>query len=88
MVIENQILSAMDSGSAYGSAGGTVMDQLNEIANRRAALNVLVQQQGTLLQKLSDEDWVNYSERLKAFGGIQTLQWLVQKYGNSERTGQ
>jgi hypothetical protein len=78
----------MDSGSAYGSSGGTVRDQFNEIAQRRAALNVLVQQQGTLLQKLSDEDWVSYSQRLKAFGGVQGLQWLVQKYGNKEQPRQ
>lgn len=82
--IENQILGAMDPNSPYGSGGQTVKDQLDHIAQQRAALGNLLRQQDGLLQTLSEQDWMSYSDRLKIVGGWQTLQWLVNKYGQRQ----
>jgi hypothetical protein len=79
--IESQILGAMDLNSPYGSGGQTVKDQLDYIAEQRAALGNLLRQQDGLLQMLSEQDWMSYCDRIKVVGGLQALQWLVNKYG-------
>ena len=74
-------ISAMDPNSPYGDNGQTVQDQLNQIAQQRAALNALGQQAGPLLPTLSDQDWISYTDRKMLFGDEAAVQWLVNKYG-------
>jgi hypothetical protein len=73
---------AMKPTSAYG-AGQTVNDRLTELARQRDLLDQLEAQgdQPTLRQKVSDQDWITYKDRWRAFGEETALQWLVAKYG-------
>jgi len=79
--IQDQMLGMMDVNSPYGASGQTVQDKLNQIAGQRAAIKAMVQQEPGILQSMSNDDAINYSDRMKAFGGYQALQWLVSKYG-------
>jgi hypothetical protein len=81
MSIERLALSAMDPNSPYGGNGQTVQDQLNQIAQQEAAGEELWQQAKPLLQTLSDQDWINYTDRRMIFGELAALQWVVSKYG-------
>jgi hypothetical protein len=71
----------MNPNSAYGGNGQTVRDQLTQIAQQTAALNKLGQQAGSLMPMMSDQDWINYTDRRKISGEAAGLQWLVSKYG-------
>ena len=79
--IEKIALSAMDPNSSYGDNGQTVQDQLNQIAQNRAAINELVQQATPWLPTMSDQDILNYENRRRAFGEVAALQWVASKYG-------
>ena len=81
MEIENQFLGMMNPNSAFGSSGQIVRNQLDELDQRRAALKTLVQQANGILAAISDQDLINYTDRMRVFGGIQAMQWLVDKNG-------
>jgi hypothetical protein len=81
LAIETIALKAMDPNSPYGSNGQTVQDQLNQIAQQRAAIHELGDQAGPLLPMMSDQDMLNYENRRRAFGEAAAIQWLVSKYG-------
>ncbi len=81
LAVERMAFSAMDPNSPYGNNGQTVQDQLNQLAQQRAALKGLVQQVDSLLETMSDQDWINYTDRWMIFGELAANQWLVNKHG-------
>ena len=81
LAVERMALSTMDPNSPYGDNGQTVQDQLNQIAQQRAALKAPTQQIDSLLETMSDQDWINYINRWMIFGEEAADQWLVNKYG-------
>jgi hypothetical protein len=81
MAVESIALNAMDPNSPYGGNGQTVQDQINQIVQQRAAGRELWQQAEPLMQTLSDQDWINYTDRRMLFGEEAALQWVVNKYG-------
>jgi len=72
--IEKIAFSAMDPNSPYGNSGQTVQDQLNQIAQQRAAIKQLCDQAVPLLPTMSDQDILNYENRRRAFGEVAALQ--------------
>jgi hypothetical protein len=81
LAVERMALSAMDPNSLYGDNGQTVQDQLNQLTQQRAVLKASVQQAGSLLETMPDQDWINYTDRWMIFGELAANQWLVNKYG-------
>jgi RNA polymerase sigma factor (sigma-70 family) len=81
MSIKTLALGAMDPNSSYGGTGQTVQDQLNQIAQQRAAINELVQQAEPLMPAMSEQDVLNFENRRKIFGEVAAMRWLVSKYG-------
>jgi RNA polymerase sigma factor (sigma-70 family) len=81
IAIQRTALGTMDPGSPYGDAGQTVQDQLNQLAQQRAGMKGLGQQVESLMNTMSDQDWVNYTDRWMIFGEFSANQWLVTKYG-------
>jgi RNA polymerase sigma factor (sigma-70 family) len=79
--IETLALNAMNPNSTYGDNGQTAQDQLNQIAQNRAAVNELVRQAESLMPMMSDQDVLNYENRRKIFGELAALRWVVSKYG-------
>jgi hypothetical protein len=71
----------MDPNSPYGDSGQSVQDQLNQLTQQRAALKDLGQQIGSLLEKVSDQDWISYYNRWMISGEAAAGQWPVNKYG-------
>jgi RNA polymerase sigma factor (sigma-70 family) len=81
VAIEKFALNAMNPNTSYGDNGQTVQDQLNQIAQNRAATSGLIQQAQSLMTQMSDQDWINYDNRRMVFGEVAADQWLVSKYG-------
>jgi RNA polymerase sigma factor (sigma-70 family) len=81
IAVERMALASMNPNSPYGDTGRTVQDQLNQLTQQRVALRSLVQQVDGILPTVSDQDWVNYTDRWMVFGEAAANQWLVEKYG-------
>jgi len=80
--IESMALQAMNPASPYGTAGQTVKDRLNELAQQHAVVTEL-ERQGDApewLQSVPERDWITYKDRWRAFGEEAALRWLVGKY--------
>jgi RNA polymerase sigma factor (sigma-70 family) len=79
--IERFALGEMDPNSPYGSNGQTVQDRMNQLDQQIAAHIELAKQVNPLQQTMSDQDWISYNDRIKAFGEEVAWQWLVNKHG-------
>ena len=77
-------LNAMDPNSVYGADGQTVQDQLNQISQTKATINALDAQTEPLMHNLTDQDWVNFTNRRMLFGEVAAMQWVVNKYGQAQ----
>jgi RNA polymerase sigma factor (sigma-70 family) len=82
MNIEYNALKAMDPKSAYGSAGQTVQDQLNQIAQQKTVLKSMNDQfYNSVAPMMSQQDWISFQQRQNIFGETAAQQWFIGKYG-------
>jgi hypothetical protein len=78
--VERMALSAMDPNASIGN-GRTVQDELNWIAQTRQTFKDLDTQSQPLMPNLTDQDWVNFTNRRLLFGEAAAMQWVLNKYG-------
>jgi hypothetical protein len=81
VAIQAMALNAMEPNSPYGTAGQTVKDRIDELAQQRKDIKELVQQFDGAQRRMSDQDWISYKDRWRAFGEEAALRWMVSKYG-------
>jgi hypothetical protein len=81
MAIQRLALGARDPTSPYGAAGQTVQDRLDQLVQQRTAIQDLAKQFQQLQQAMSPQDWINYNDRIRAFGEESAFRWLIDKYG-------
>jgi hypothetical protein len=67
--------------SPYGNSGLTAQEQLDRLTQQKTAISVLFRDNESLLENLSDQDWISYIDRDKSFGEEAALRWVVSKYG-------
>jgi len=88
--IERQILERMDPTNSYDTAGRTVQDRLNELAQRREDIRELqgaVDPDGRwdsltgVLQSLSEQDLISFFDRIKVTGELEALRWARTRLG-------
>jgi RNA polymerase sigma factor (sigma-70 family) len=79
--IETAALSGLDPSAPYDSAGQTVQNRLDQLAQQKATLQTLTAQADPLWQTLSDQDWVDFHTQLATSGEETALHWLVSNYG-------
>src|ERR1017187_29307 len=77
--VERNALRAMDPNSPYGSNGQTVQDRLSQLTQQIAAGYELDKQADPLVQTMSDQDWISFTDRSRVFGEQAALRWLVNK---------
>ena len=81
MNIEYNALKAMDPNSPYGSAGQTVQDQLNQLAQQKTALKSVNDQfNNSVTPMMSQQDWISFQQRQNIFGEAAAQQWFIGKY--------
>ncbi len=81
IAIERIALNGLDPNSPYGSAGGTVKDRLDQLAQQRQDLEQLARQTEALQPLMSDQDLISYKDRWRNFGEAAAGRWLINKYG-------
>ena len=80
LAIERNALNAMNPNSAYGNGGLTVSERLQQIAQQNTELKTFAQQFGNVQAQMTAQDWINYSDRRRAFGEFAAERWFVNKY--------
>jgi len=73
-------LRAMNQAGLSDDGGQNVQARLDELAQQRTAIVNLTAQFDTLEQRMSDQDWISYKDRWRAFGEEAALRWAVSKY--------
>ena len=81
MAIQGIALRGMDPNSPFDAGGQTVQGQLDELTRQRASIRELTSQFDTLQQRMSDQDWISYKDRWRAFGEMSALRWMINKHG-------
>jgi hypothetical protein len=81
IAIQNIALKAMDPNRPFGDGGQTVQNQLDELTRQRAAIRELTSQFDSLQPRMSDQDWISYKDRWRAFGEMAALRWMIDKHG-------
>ena len=81
IAIERIALNGLDPNSPYGSAGVTVKNRLDQLAQQRAELEQLARETETLQPLMSDQDLISYKDRWRNFGEAAAGRWLINKYG-------
>ncbi len=81
IALQRIVFNAMDPNSPYGDTGQTVQNQIDALAQRREAIKALAQQTETVLRTMSDQDLINYFDRMKVFGEQAAIRWAVSTYG-------
>jgi hypothetical protein len=83
LAIQRSVLEAFDSNSPYDTAGLTVAEWLQQIKQQRAAVKVLTDQTVPLHSSMSPLDWITYIDRMKTFGELNAMEWLINKFAQN-----
>lgn len=75
--IERMVLGSMNPNAPYGAAGQTVQNQMDALAARRKEDRAMVAQAEPLLNTMSDQDLAHFYDRLKIYGEVAALRWVL-----------
>jgi hypothetical protein len=87
IAIQLNALKVMDPANPYGDAGQTVQDYMDQIAQHKAALKQIAQQNEKLLPNMPPEDLISFLDREKLHGETAALQWYLNKIGQTSGVG-
>lgn len=75
--IERMVLGSMNRNTPYGATGQTVQNQMDALAARRKQDSALFAQAEPLLNTMSDQGLAHYYDRLKIYGEVSALRWVI-----------
>jgi hypothetical protein len=81
IAIQRNALAALDPNSLYGTTGQTVADRIEQLKQQRELAKNLNRQIQPLLPLLSPQDFITWADRRRAYGELNAMQWMVNKYG-------
>ena len=82
VAIQRNALSALDPNSLCGTTGQTVADRLEQLKQQRELARNLNRQMEPLLPLLSPQDLITWADRRRAYGELNAMQWMINKYGS------
>lgn len=77
--IERIVLNSMNPNAPYGTSGQTVKELSDSIGQRRKSLRALTEQAEPLLQTMSDSEPAHFYDRLKLYGEVSAMRWVVNQ---------
>ena len=79
--VEAVALSQLDQNTSYDFLGGQTPAQvLQQFKEQKASLKELTQNFGAIYPNLSPEEMAGFSERMKIYGQIDAMRWVVQQH--------
>jgi hypothetical protein len=74
----------LDATTPYEALGGrTPTERLEELKRQKAEYRELTGLLPNAQASLSPEEWVNFSDRMKAYGEVAAMRWLQQRLANA-----
>ena len=84
VAIESLMLEQLNSNTSYDFLNGeTPAQRLRELRNQKAMLSKLTSDFEALNSNLTDAEKVNFQERVKIYGEVAAMRWVVQQHGNA-----
>jgi hypothetical protein len=82
LAIQRSVLQGLEPGAPYGNTGQTVQNELDTLLQRRESLKILWKQVEPILQNMPDQELVSYFDRMKTFGELEALRWVMNRQAN------
>ena len=79
IAIERLALNAMNPIDPYGGTGQTVNDRLDALTARRKGYQELTRESSRLLESMSDEDVAHYFDRVRLYGDVAAMRWVMNQ---------
>jgi hypothetical protein len=87
MAVESMMLDQLDPNTSYDFLDGETPDQrLQELKQQKAMLSQLVTGFDAIEPNLTDAERVSFQERVKIYGEVTALRWLMQQHGNPQNS--
>jgi hypothetical protein len=85
MAVEAMMLEQLDPNTSYDFLGGeTAGQRLQELKQQTATLDQLDKSFNAIEPGLTDAEKVSFEERMKIYGGVAAMRWLLQQHGNPQ----
>ena len=83
IAVESMMLEQLNSNTGYDFLGGeTPSQRLRELKDQKAMLGKLTADFDAVPSNLTDAEKVNFQERVKIYGEIAAMRWVVQQHGD------
>jgi len=77
----------LDPNASYDFLGGETPDQrLQELRQQKAMLSQLDKSFEAIAPGLTDAEKVSFQERVKIYGEVTAMRWLVQQHANPQNS--
>jgi hypothetical protein len=87
MAVEEKMFDQLDPNTSYDFLGGETPDQrLQELRQQKAMLSQLDKSFEAIAPGLTDAEKVSFQERVKIYGEVTAMRWLVQQHGNPQNS--
>ena len=84
LAIESGMLGQLDPNTSYDFLDGeTPAQRLQELNHQKAMLNELTKNFQAIYSSLTAAEIVSFQERVKIYGEVTAMRWLLQQHGNS-----
>ena len=85
MAVEEKMFDQLDPNTGYDFLGGETPGQrLQELKQQKTALSQLEKSFEAIQSGLTDAENVSFQERVKIYGEVAAMRWLVQQHGNPQ----
>jgi hypothetical protein len=87
MAVEEKMFDQLDPNTSYDFLGGETPDQrLQELRQQKSMLSQLDKSFEAIAPGLTDAEKVSFQERVKIYGEVTAMRWLVQQHGNPQNS--
>jgi hypothetical protein len=85
IAVESMMLEQLNVNAGYDFLGGeTPGERLRQLKDQKAILGQLQKNFDAINSNLTDAEKVNFQERVKIYGEVAAMRWVVQQHGNSQ----
>jgi hypothetical protein len=85
IAVESAMLDQLDPNTSYDFLDGETPNQkIQDLKQQKAMLSQLATNFGAIEPNLADAEKVSFQERVKIYGEVAAMRWLVQQHGNPQ----
>jgi hypothetical protein len=83
IAVASDLLEQLNANTSYDFLGGeTPGERLRELKDQKAVLGQLQKNFDAVYSNLTDAEKINFQDRVKIYGEVAAMRWVVQQHGN------